>query len=302
MADSFKTPGYAITKGVTLASRTGIGLGGQVIAEARLDDERGCEALPELERKLGGRVCFLGAGTNIIASDEPLPLVLAALPKLVSAQVTGEKNETVFLQASGGMALPRLLARAALTGLGGLEGLCGIPGSVGGAVAMNAGSFGTETGNIVHSVRLFSPRLGIVEKTSDEFTFSYRKCVLKDCKDAFWVLGATFVLRRKAPNLIKEAMREVWAKKMASQPVKARSAGCVFKNPTPQVSAGRLLSEAGFRGFALGGMRFSSLHANFLVNEGNGTAEQAFELIERARQKVLELSGHVLETEVTLWR
>ena len=96
-------------------------------------------------------------------------------------------------------------------------------------------------------------------------------------------------------------MRDVYAKKQQSQPVTAWSAGCVFKNPAPDAPAGRLLDEVGLRGFRLGGMAFSAMHANFLINEGNGTFAQAMELIDMAREKVSQRFGHALEMEVRLW-
>ena len=293
---------YTITEGVTLASRTSMGLGGRVIAEVRLDDERGCEALPELEKKLGGRVVFLGAGTNIIASDAALPLVLATLQRCDAAVPVGADGGEVLLRVAGGMPLPLLLARAASLGLGGLEGLSGIPGSVGGAVAMNAGSFGTEIGRFVRGVRVYAPCFGIADRPGGDVSFAYRRCTLAGHDGPFLVLGVTLALPERDGVLIKTAMRDVMGKKKASQPVTAKSAGCVFKNPAPDAPAGRLLEEAGFKGRRDGGMAFSSLHANFLVNEGGGTAEQAFALIARAREAVRGLSGFDLETEVKIWR
>lgn len=295
-------PGYTITEGVTLASRTSIGLGGRVIAEVRLDGERGCEALPELERKLGGRMVFLGAGTNIIASDEALPLVLATLPRGGEAEIIGDEDGVPLLRAQGGMPLPLLLSRAASLGLGGLEGLSGIPGSVGGAVAMNAGSYGVQMGPLVRSVRVFSPTLGVTECPAGDFLFSYRHCALAGHEGAFLVLGVTLALPERDGAQIKAAMRDVMVKKKAAQPVTARSAGCVFKNPAPDSPAGRLLDEAGLKGAAMGGMRFSPLHANFLINEGGGKAADAFALIETAKEKVRNRTGFCLETEVKLWR
>lgn len=293
---------YSIGEGVRLAERTSIGLGGRVIAEVRLEDERGCEDLPELEKRLGGKLVFLGAGTNIIASDEDLPLVPVSLPRSGEAQTTGESGGAVLLRAPGGMPLPLLLARAASLGLGGLEGLAGIPGSVGGAAAMNAGSFGTEIGSFVRGVRLFSPHLGITELPGEDFRFSYRRCELSGHDGSFLILGLTLALPQKDGELVKAAMREVMARKKAAQPVTARSAGCVFKNPAPDAPAGRLLEEAGLKGSGMGGMRFSPLHANFLVNEGGGRAVDAFALIESAKEKVRALSGYDLETEVKIWR
>jgi UDP-N-acetylmuramate dehydrogenase len=166
---------------------------------------------------------------------------------------------------------------------------------------MNAGSYGVSIGERVHSVEIFSPLLGLRELPATDFTFSYRSCRLRDHEGWYLITGVTLAMTKGERALIRERMREVYAKKRAGQPVTARSAGCVFKNPAPQDPAGRLLEQAGLKGMSRGGMRFSTVHANFLVNEGVGSSEQALELIELAKDRVYQESGHRLETEVRLW-
>ena len=141
----------------------------------------------------------------------------------------------------------------------------------------------------------------LVERPADAFAFGYRKCELRGHDGWFLVCAVTLELARGDKESIRSRMREIYQRKQQSQPVTAWSAGCVFKNPAPDAPAGRLIEEAGLRGTRLGGMAFSPVHANFLVNEGGGTFEQAMELIELAREKVRARSGHELELEVRLW-
>ena len=142
----------------------------------------------------------------------------------------------------------------------------------------------------------------MVERKAEAFTFAYRKCELPDHPDWFLVCAVTLELAKGDRDAIRGRMRDFYSRKQQSQPVAAWSAGCVFKNPAADAPAGRLLEEAGLRGARLGGMVFSPMHANFLVNEGDGTFEQAWELIETAREKVRGRSGYDLELEVRLWQ
>ena len=293
--------GFIILNSPSLAERTTIRLGGEAIAEVRVSDTRCLEQLPELLTRIGGRICIMGEGSNIIAQNGKLPLLLLSMTPMDAPKVVEEKDDSVLLWAHGGMRLPALLSHAASMGLAGLEGICGIPGSVGGAVYMNAGSFGTEIGSLVHSVELFSPQLGLVERHAQDFHFSYRHCRLLEPADWFLISGVILRLTKGDKEATRARMREVYQRKQQSQPVTAWSAGCVFKNPSPEAPAGRLLDEAGLRGMRLGGMAFSSVHANFLVNEGEGSFEQAVELIDLAREKVRARTGHELELEVQIW-
>lgn len=279
-----------------------MGLGGRAIAEVRVSGPEGLEQLPGVLESLGGRLALLGQGTNILAADADHPLVLVGMAPCARARIVGERDGAVLLRADGGMRLPGLLGQAASLGLAGLEGLAGIPGSVGGAVAMNAGSYGTQIGDLVMSAQLLSPQLGVTEQPGQAFDFAYRHCALRGHEPWFLVSAVTLALRRGKAEAIRARMREVYGNKRATQPVTAKSAGCVFKNPAPDAPAGRLMEEAGLKGQALGGMRFSPLHANFLINEGGGTFAQAMELLERAKEKVRERSGYLLETEVRIWR
>jgi UDP-N-acetylmuramate dehydrogenase len=294
--------GLIIVDSPSLARRTTIRLGGEAVAEARVSEPAAFERLPDLVSRMGVRCGVIGEGSNIIAADGVLPLLLLSVAPTQAPRVIEDRGGSALLRVSAGMRLPALLACAAGLGLTGLEGLCGIPGSVGGALAANAGSFGVEFGSFARTVRLFSPLWGVTERGAEDFIFSYRSCVLRGHSEWFLAHSVTLELSKGDRQAIRARMRETYMRKLRNQPVTARSAGCVFKNPAPEAPAGRLLDEAGLRGMRLGGMVFSPVHANFLVNEGGGTFEQAMELIEKARDRVRARSGFELELEVRIWQ
>lgn len=286
-----------------MAERTTLRLGGPVLAEAALADPEAVARLPEIAARLGGRLACIGAGSNILAGGEPLPLVLvrSAMPPEIT--VLREDGGTVTLRAASSVKLPVLVSRAASMDLAGLEGLSGIPGTVGGAVAMNAGSFGQCAADTCAGVTLVTAGGEIRAVSRADIRFAYRRMEFSDPVAADWhmVLSADFVLARSGAGIAAAAGRRHMEAKRAAQPVSAASAGCVFRNPAPETPAGKLLDEAGFKGKRLGGMAFSGLHANFLVNEGQGTSEQALELMAMAKRAVFERSGITLEPEVRIW-
>lgn len=290
-----------ITPSPLLSERTTMRLGGPALAEVSFTEAVDAFKLGKVLADFadqGGQPLVLGAGSNILAADGPLPLVLLR-PRMTQGPFIHEnEGERALVRVGAGVRLPRLLGQCAKWGLGGLQGLCGIPGTVGGAVAMNAGSFGCETGPLVHSLRVYTPSLGVVDIAADHISHSYRSLRIAGLDEWYLILQVIFGLTRTPRNVITESMRHNFFKKKSTQPVSAWSAGCVFKNPTPQQPAGMLLDQAGFRGRRLGGMAFSEVHANFLVNEGKGSATAALELMAQARDTVLDRFGVRLEPEV----
>lgn len=295
--------GYTVIERPLLSERTSMGIGGEAIAEIRVHDVNALEAVPALAKELGGEIAVIGRGSNLLVKEGQLPLVLVRLDTDRQPYVMME-SDRVQLRVNADIPLPALLHRAAALGFSGLEGLSGIPGNAGGAMAMNAGSYGVSMADVVRSAEIFTPGLGLVELDAEEFVFSYRSCGLRKKVSWFLIAGMTLELARGETQAIKEHMAETMARKKSTQPINARSAGCVFKNPEGH-SAGKLLDEAGMKGKSLDGkekgMRFSSLHANFLVNEGQGSFEQAKTLIAMAREAVLSRFGIRLELEVQIW-
>lgn len=288
-----------LTRDVLLRERTTLGLGGPALAEAVVSCADGLDelalALPGLGGP-GGRALALGAGSNILAADHPHALVLVRAACEETTQIKVRADGTPLVRVSAAISLPGLLGIARRAGLTGLEGLTGIPGLVGGCVAMNAGSYGVELGSLVTRVRLWTPEHGLFWRGAQDCAFGYRH--FDPGLSGFWLIWQVeLALELDEPAAIGARMKATYLKKKASQPVTARSAGCVFKNPQGQ-SAGRLLDQVGLRGRRLGNMAFSSVHANFLVNEGGGTSAQALELLELGRSAVAERFGVNLETEV----
>lgn len=302
---SMQTAGLEIINAPLLARLTNIRLGGTAVAGVRVESEAGFEKLPELLQSLGGRPMVLGRGSNIIARGGELPLTLIGLGGVyqeADIQVLEDYDDRVLIRVPGGMRLPVLVSRTAKNGWAGLTGLVGVPGSVGGAVAGNAGSFGMDIKGCLHSLTAFSPQCGLVRKEASEVEISYRHFAIPDITDQGWYLvtGAEFMLRKADAAALQAEMEGFHRVKVNTQPVKALSAGCVFKNHE-RGPAGKLLQEAGLKGRTLGGMVFSEIHANFLVNTGQGTSEQAFELIDTAARQVEERFGARLELEVRIW-
>lgn len=286
-----------------MSERTTLRLGGPALAELVARAEGDLDLLARAIEELGGRPLAIGAGSNLLAAGGEAGLVLVRAQNAAEPQLMRQADGAMLVRATAGLSLPRLLGICRQLGLSGLEPLTGIPGRVGGAVAMNAGSYGAETGALLARVRLWTPGLGLVWLGAEECLFGYRRFDPGMGGGFHLVWEAEFVLTPDEPEAVKARMESAYAKKKASQPVTAKSAGCVFKNPknAPEgLSAGRLLDQAGMRGRTLGGMAFSPMHANFLVNQGGGTAAQALELLELGRATVRERFGVDLETEVVV--
>ena len=284
-----------------LSERTTLHLGGPALVELQPENEEEAQALPERVRHWGGKPFVIGAGSNLLVRDEEQPLTLIRPCFREGPEIVGEEGDRVLVRAEAAVPLPRLLRFCAAQGLGGLEGLVGIPGSVGGAVSMNAGSFGAETCRCLHSLRVCID--GELEEVPGiAINYGYRSCELPLRSTLLppVILSATFGLTRTQRNVITALLRHNFFKKKSTQPVTAWSAGCVFKNPPGAASAGKLLDEAGFRGRRLGGMAFSSKHANFLINEGKGSAAAALALIDEAAERVRQEFGISLKLEVRI--
>lgn len=282
-----------------LCERTTLRLGGPALAEAVLRSEADLDQLGRELPGLGGTPLALGAGSNLLANDGPLGLVLVRPANAAAPRIVPQDDGAALVRAGAGFGLPRLLGLCQRLGLSGLENLTGIPGRVGGAVAMNAGSYGVETGAKLARVRLWTPAGGLIWRAAEECSLGYRHFDARLGAGLALIWEAEFRLTRDEPSAIRARMEGFYARKKASQPVTARSAGCVFKNPEGK-SAGLLLDQSGMRGQVLGGMAFSKVHANFMVNQGGGTSAQALELLDLGRRAVLACFGVELETEVVV--
>ena len=288
--------GVRAERGRRFAELTSLRVGGAIDWVFVPETEEAAAALVgELDAAgIGWRV--LGAGSNVLADDEEHHYVVVSMREVKgTALFEGER-----VSVSAGYSLPRLCVDAARRGLAGIEGLGGIPGTVGGALWMNAGAFGHEIGNVVETVRV--ARGGrVVAVRGSEIEWNYRHTSFRDGE---LLLGVTLRLRPDDSAKIVERMAEVKRQRMETQPHGARSAGCFFKNPPGSgLSTGRMIDEMGMKGEKRGGAVVSPVHANFIVTEGDDArASDAFALAEEIRERIRRERGIELEYEVELWR
>ncbi len=233
---------------------------------------------------------LIGNGSNLLFPDEGLPGVVIRL--------AGEFRELQVREhvIHCGAAVPvgSLARRAAREGLSGLEFLVGIPALLGGALRMNAGAHGSETGNVVEAVQVLQADGSTSWLESEELDFSYRRCGALSESTA---LFARLCMNPGSAEQVRERTQACQKYRQETQPLRAWTCGSVFKRPGPELYPGKLIEEAGFKGQRCGDIEVSSVHANFFVNHGEGTAAQVLELVERVKEGVYEHSGVRLEEE-----
>ena len=283
----------------SLSAITTLGLGGTCSLELTVGSRDDLAAMDDRIRELGLPVYVVGRGSNIFGLDGSHEAVLVRPAFTDGPAVLGDETADgrVLVSCGTGISLPVLLAFLREKGLSGMEGLAGIPGTVGGAVAMNAGSFGTSTAESLDSVEIWSGGR-LVRLTPDACETGYRHFRPCGLTGSFLVVSAVFRLSRSTSQDVAAGMQHNFQMKKSRQPITARSAGCVFRNPACGVSAGALLERAGFRGRRKGGVALSEQHANFLVNLGGGTSSEALALLEEARTAVRAMAGVELDFEV----
>lgn len=283
----------------SLSAITTLGLGGTCSLELTVSSRDDLAAMDDRIRELGLPVYVVGRGSNIFGLDGSHEAVLVRPAFTDGPAVLGDETADggVLVFCGAGISLPVLLAFLREKGLSGMEGLAGIPGTVGGAVAMNAGSFGTSTAESLDSVEIWSGGR-LVRLTPDACETGYRHFRPRGLAGSFLVVSAVFRLSRSTSQDVAAGMQHNFQMKKSRQPITARSAGCVFRNPACGVSAGALLERAGFRGRRKGSVALSEQHANFLVNLGGGTSSEALALLEEARTAVRAMAGVELDFEV----
>lgn len=238
---------------------------------------------------------ILGAGTNVLAPDEGLRGLVICLKDCLDGLV---RVDETHIRAMAGVTMTRLAMFAAREGLSGLEFAHGIPGSVGGGVYMNAGAYGGEMGRVCESAELMTVAGEIYTLQGGQMDFSYRHSCLENSGDI--VLSALFALTPDDPEAIKGRMKELQAKRSASQPLNYPSAGSAFKRPK-QGYAAALIDQAGLRGYRVGNAAISEKHTGFAVNLGGATAAEVRQLLEDVANIVEEKSGIRLEPEIRIW-
>ena len=252
-------------------------------------------ALLALAEACRARTIVLGNGTNVLFPDEGVDALVISTGKMCDMAL--RKGNQLY--ADAGVTLARVAVFAQQNGLSGLAFAHGIPGSVGGAVCMNAGAYGGEMKDVLAGAYVLEngeTRFLPVEALDLRYRHSY----LSDHPEAV-VLGAVFALREGDKDDIRREMDELMARRKASQPVEYPSAGSTFKRPEGHF-AGALIQEAGLKGFTVGGAQVSEKHAGFVINRGGATAADILTLIEQVQQAVYRSSGVMLEPEVRIYR
>jgi UDP-N-acetylenolpyruvoylglucosamine reductase len=240
----------------------------------------------------GMPVAAVGLGSNLLAADDGFDgLVLKLAGELAKAEAAGD-----LVVAGGGAPLAVCLHRARAAGLGGLEFVCAIPGTVGGAVKMNAGAYGGDIASVLVRARVADAE-GVEWRTPAELGLRYRRSALRPGEV---VAGAELRGTPSPVEEIKAKVAEMQRRRKEAQPTNKRTFGSVFKNPDHELTAGRMLEACGLRGYRIGGAQISPKHANFIENAGEARSEDAVALVAEARRRAYEQFGVVLEPEVQL--
>ena len=286
------SPGAILRAGESLAQRTTLRVGGAAEWYVEPASESDLRQVLRYARSVGLPVMALGRGSNLLIRDGGIRGVVVCLAHPDFGRVECEGD---WLRCGAGARLKAVAQEARRRSLGGLEFLEGIPGSLGGALRMNAGAMGSSIFDRVESVRVMTMDGTVVERARAEIDVRYRSCPwLVD----HFALGAVLRGEPATRDSIEARARAFNERRWASQPA-APSAGCIFKNPT-QIPAGRLIDELGLKGTRVGGAVVSDVHGNFIVNDGGATASDMLRLIELVRTRAREARGIELETEVQI--
>lgn len=284
---------HCIRQQVPLAPHTWLRLGGPAEYFA---EPASLEELREIVRrakanKLAARV--LGGGSNVLISEQGVPGVVIHLSAPCFATISVEGP---VVKAGAGAKLGQVVATAVREGLAGLEALVGIPGTVGGALRLNAGTRSGDIGQWTSAATVMNVDGEIVRRGREDLVFSYRESSL----DELVIVSAEFELDRDDPTELTKRMQKQWIVKKAKLPMSHQPTGCIFKNPRG-MSAGDLIETAGLKGARVGGAEVSDRHANYIVTDESTTTADILKLIEHIRSRVSERLGVDLQNEIQVW-
>ena len=275
-----------------LSKHNYFGIGGNAAAYFEVSTTDELAYVAQLKKRWDVPVAIIGRGSNLLVSDAGYHGIVARL--------IGEFNRLKFDQnrvdVGAGVSLPRLSKTAASRGLSGVEFALGIPGSVGGALIMNAGAWGSSFGDLVERVQAMTTASKVIDLSRDDAQFSYRHSGLKPY---FCVTGATLALTPCDVEEVDNLMQDLYNQKITSQPFAEENAGCMFKNP-PGHSAGKLIDECGLKGYRVGGAEVSKIHGNFILNLDDASAHDVLSLVRHIQAHVKRERRVNLEMEVQL--
>ena len=287
-------PDLRMEKDVPMSRHTSFHIGGPARRMAFPESGEQLVLLVNFAQACGARPLVIGNGTNLLIPDRGLDRLVID----TSALRRVDAAEDTCLTAEAGVSLARLADAAQKRGLAGLEFAHGIPGTVGGALCMNAGAYGGEMRTVVERVTLLDPEEGVRTLSGPEMDFGYRHSILTRHPD--WVvLRAIVRLQPGDPAAIRATMDDLMARRKASQPLEWPSAGSTFKRPAGHF-AGTLIDQCGLKGLRIGGAQVSEKHAGFVINRGGATFAEVTALIAQVQKIVQEKTGVLLEPEVKI--
>lgn len=279
-----------VLENVSLKKYTTYHIGGHAVALVYPNDVYGLIELIKFLRNNNIKYKVIGRGSNLIFSSELYDGVLIKLDKFDKLEI--KENEIVV---GSGYQLIKLATKLSRIGYTGIEFATGIPGSVGGAVFMNAGAYKSDMGYIVKCVKVLTPNLKIAELTNYDLNFHYRSSFLQS-NPGYICLEATIILKKGNPEEIMQLIEDRKKRRIETQPLEYPSAGSVFRNPEGDY-AGRLIEEIGYKGKKIGGAMVSTKHANFIINYNNATGEDIKNLINEIKTIVKDKYGIELKVE-----
>lgn len=290
-------PADQVLEDEPMSRHTSFRIGGPAAAFVTVCDEEQLSAVLSAVTAAGAEHMVIGNGSNLLVSDEGYPGIMIKLGGSFE-EIEQDADDPCRARAGAAALMSRVSAFLTAHGLSGFEFASGIPGSMGGAVFMNAGAYGGEIKDVVRAVRTMDPDGSNARYVSGEdMQFSYRHSMAED--EGVLILFAEMELTPDDPAAIEERVAELQAKRNSKQPVNYPSAGSTFKRPVGGYAAA-LIEQSGLKGFRVGGAEVSEKHSGFVINTGGATCEDVLAVMRHVREKVLEDSGITLEPEVRL--
>ena len=283
-----------ILKNRQLRDFTTFKVGGECPVIIEINSENSLAKLIKFSNEHHLRTMVIGKGSNMLCDDKGFDGAVFLMGNdFAKIRLIGEET----IEAEAGCPLIRLCRFALDNSLSGLEFAYGIPGTVGGAVYMNAGAYGGEIKNVIYSARAVDADGNITEYSNDEMELAYRTSVFQ--RSGSVITKAVFKLHKAQKSEIEARMEELMAKRKEKQPLEYPNAGSTFKRPQGQF-AGKLIEDCGLKGLTIGGAQVSQKHSGFVINKGNATSDDIKQLIEKVQQTVFEKTGYFLECEVRI--
>jgi UDP-N-acetylmuramate dehydrogenase len=283
-----------------MSRHTTFGIGGPADVLITVETDEQIKDLARWCSQRGQPMMILGAGSNLLVRDGGIRGLVLKLGKgfeTIKQVRTASPNGSVEVQAGAGVLLRHLAKYALDRGLAGLDFGLGIPGTVGGGIRMNAGAWGSCMADTLSSISVLRQKGDIVTVNKANLRFSYRGV---DLEERSIILRGHFHLKRADRETLRKDAVQMQKKRRSSQPLSLPSAGCIFRNPAGQMSAGELIDKAGLKGFRKGGAEISTKHGNFIVNQGHARAADVLALMGHAKEAVFKRFGVNLELEVVV--